>query len=109
MRVLFITTYTALHVSAYMQAIIRCYPDNITKVKLLIFSVNPLSHDILLQLSCVCIAKIQYNILMLDKVVEIVIGCERRYFIELLLYYAQQDAKPEHKVTKLVSTIFFFI
>jgi hypothetical protein len=26
MRVLFITTYTALHVSAHMQAIFKCYP-----------------------------------------------------------------------------------
>jgi hypothetical protein len=35
--------YTALHVSAYRQAIIKCY----IKVKLLnIYSVDPLSHDI---------------------------------------------------------------
>jgi hypothetical protein len=38
------------------------------------------------------IAKIQYNILMLDKVLVVNGG-----IIELLLYYAQQNAKPENK------------
>jgi hypothetical protein len=39
--------YTALKVSAYRQAIIRCYLTIYIKVKLLnIYSVDPLSHDI---------------------------------------------------------------
>jgi hypothetical protein len=39
--------YTALHVSAYKQAIFRCYMTNHKKVKLLSFhSVDPPSHNI---------------------------------------------------------------
>jgi hypothetical protein len=39
--------YTALHVSAYKQAIFRCFLTNHRKVKLLsYFSVDPPSHDI---------------------------------------------------------------
>jgi hypothetical protein len=30
-------------------------------------------------------------------VTRMVIGCKQRYSIKLLLYYAQQDAKPENK------------
>jgi hypothetical protein len=46
MGVLFII-FTALHVSAYKQAIFRCFLTNDRKVKLLsYFSVDPPSHDI---------------------------------------------------------------
>jgi hypothetical protein len=43
----------------------------IIKVKLLIFSVDPLSHEICFTVGVCYIAKIQYNILRLDKVLKI--------------------------------------
>jgi hypothetical protein len=60
--------YTALHVSAYKQAIFRCYLTNYKKVKLLsFFSVDPLSHDIITVL--VYIAKYSRNILCVQGVI----------------------------------------
>jgi carbohydrate-binding DOMON domain-containing protein len=45
--------------------------NNIIRVKLLIFSVDPLSHEIIFTVGVCYIAKIQYNILRLDKVLKI--------------------------------------
>jgi hypothetical protein len=60
--------YTALHVSAYKQAIFRCYLTNYKKVKLLNFySVDPLSHDIIIVL--VYIAKCSMNTLCVQGVI----------------------------------------
>jgi hypothetical protein len=67
MCVLFII-YTALHVSAYKQAILRCYLTNYKKVKLL-------------------------NFTKLIKRTRII-------WYWVLLYYTQQDAKPENKISK---------
>jgi hypothetical protein len=68
MRVLFITTYTALHaMTGHLQVLFQ----NIIRVKLLIFSVDPLSHEIIFTVGVCYIAKIQYNILRLDKVLKI--------------------------------------
>jgi hypothetical protein len=60
--------YTALHVSAYKQAIFKCYLTNYKKVKLLIFySVYPLNHDIIIVL--VYIAKYSINTLCVQGVI----------------------------------------
>jgi hypothetical protein len=45
--------------------------DNIIRVKLLISSVDSLSHEIIFTVRVCYIAKIQYNILRLDKVLKI--------------------------------------
>jgi hypothetical protein len=45
--------------------------NNIIKVKLQIFSVDPLSHKIIFTAGVCYIAKIQYNILRLDNVLKI--------------------------------------
>jgi hypothetical protein len=67
MRVLFITTYTALHVSAYLQVL----SNNIIRVKLLIFLCGSTESQYSIIVVVCYIAKIQYNILRLYKVLKI--------------------------------------